>query len=64
MDLANIRSLGVINVDVYCACGDQASVDVSKLPGDLTVPDVRLRLLARNVESGRQRRGRTDWVWQ
>src|SRR5450631_4252685 len=29
MDLANVRSLGVTRVDVCCACGHQASVDVS-----------------------------------
>jgi hypothetical protein len=45
MDLDNMRSFVVTNVDVYCGCGDQASVEVSKLPGDLAVPDVRLRLL-------------------
>jgi hypothetical protein len=44
MDLANMRSLGVTKVDVYCSCGHQASVDVSDLPGDVAVPDVRLRL--------------------
>jgi hypothetical protein len=38
MDLANMRSLGVTKVDVYCACGHQASVDVSQLPGELAVP--------------------------
>jgi hypothetical protein len=45
MDLNNMRSLGVPRVDVYCACDHQASVDVSKLAGDLYVPDVRFRLL-------------------
>jgi Transglycosylase SLT domain len=43
MDLP-MRSLDLTNVDVYCACGHQASLDVSKLPGDLAVPDVQLRL--------------------
>jgi hypothetical protein len=44
MDLNNIRSLGVTRIDVYCGCGHQSTVDVSGLPGDLAVPDVRLRL--------------------
>jgi hypothetical protein len=35
MDLANMRSLGVTRVDVYCGCGHQASVDVSALPDRL-----------------------------
>jgi hypothetical protein len=35
MDLANMRSLGLTRVDVYCACGHQASIDVSNLPDDL-----------------------------
>jgi hypothetical protein len=44
MDLANMRSLGVTKIDVYSGCGHNATVDVSNLPGDLAVPDVRLRL--------------------
>jgi hypothetical protein len=40
MDLQN----GVVCVDAYCACGWQASVNVSPLPDELAVPDVRLRL--------------------
>jgi hypothetical protein len=44
MDLANMRSLGVTKVDVYCGCGHQSTIDVSELPGDPAVPDVRLRL--------------------
>jgi hypothetical protein len=44
MDLQNMRSLGVVRVDAFCACGWQASVDVSPLPDELAVPDVRLRL--------------------
>jgi hypothetical protein len=33
MDLANMRSLGVTKVDVYYACGHQATIDVFDLPG-------------------------------
>jgi hypothetical protein len=43
MDLANMRSLGVTRVDVYCGRGHQASVEVSGLPGDLAVVRLRLR---------------------
>jgi hypothetical protein len=35
MDLQNMRSLGVVHVDAFCACGWQASVDVSPLPDEL-----------------------------
>jgi hypothetical protein len=44
MDLDNMRSLGVTKVDVYCGRGHQSTIDASNLPGDLPVPDVRLRL--------------------
>jgi hypothetical protein len=44
MDLEKMRSLGVTKVDVYGECGHEAAVDVSNLPGDLAVPDVRPRL--------------------
>jgi hypothetical protein len=44
MDLTNMRSLGVTRVDVYCSCGHQASVNVSNLPGDLAVPEIKHRL--------------------
>jgi hypothetical protein len=39
-----MRSLGVTKIDVYCGCGHQSTIDVSELPGDPAVPDVRLRL--------------------
>jgi hypothetical protein len=62
MDLTNMRSLGVtrVDVDVYCGCGHQASVDVSKLPGDLPVPDVRLRLRCSKCGK-RPNETRPDW---
>jgi hypothetical protein len=44
MDLDNMRLLGVTAVDVYCKCGHQGSVDVSQLPGELAVPDIRFRM--------------------
>jgi hypothetical protein len=61
MDLANMRSLGVTKVDVYCACGHQASVDVASLPGDLAVPDVRLRLRCSKCGK-RPNETRPDWT--
>jgi hypothetical protein len=44
MDLANMRSLGVTEVDVTCKCGHKASVDVSALPDDVFVPAIKDRL--------------------
>jgi hypothetical protein len=32
-----MRSLGVTRVEAYCACGYQASIEVTALPGDLAV---------------------------
>jgi hypothetical protein len=61
MDPVNKRSLGVTKVDVHCACGHQASVDVSKLPGDLAVPDVRLRLRCSKCGK-RPSETRPDWT--
>jgi hypothetical protein len=60
MDLDNMRSLGVTKVDVYCGCGHQASVDVSNLPGDLAVPEIKHRL--RCAKCGkRPNETRPDW---
>jgi hypothetical protein len=39
-----MRSLGVTRVDGYCACGWQASVDVSALPAEMAVPSIKDRL--------------------
>jgi hypothetical protein len=39
-----MRSLGVTRIDVYCGSGDQSTIDVSELPGDRAMTDVRLRL--------------------
>jgi hypothetical protein len=60
MDLANMPSLGVTKVDVYYACGHQASVDVSNLRADLAVPDVRLKLRCSKCR-GRLTETRPDW---
>jgi hypothetical protein len=60
MDLANMRSLGVTKVDVCCACGHQASADVSELPADLAVPDVKLRLRCSKCGK-RPTETRPDW---
>jgi hypothetical protein len=53
-----MRSLGVTRIDAYCACGYQASIDVSALPGDLAVPSIKNRLRC-CVALGRWRPGRT-----
>ena len=44
MDLANMRSLGVRSIFATCECGRRVSVDVSSLPGAVTVPALRFRL--------------------
>jgi hypothetical protein len=60
MDLANMRSLGVTKVDVYCGCGHQASVDVSALPGDVAVPTIKDRLRCSKCGK-RPNETRPDW---
>jgi hypothetical protein len=60
MDLANMRSLGVTRVDVYCGCGHQAAIDVSDLPGDLAVPNIRFRLRCSKCGK-RPTETRPDW---
>jgi hypothetical protein len=60
MDLANMRSLGVTRVDVYCGCGHQASVDVSGLRGDLAVPEIKHRLRCSKCGK-RPSETRPDW---
>jgi hypothetical protein len=60
MDLDNMRSLGVTNVDVYCGCGHQASIDVSALPGDLAVPQIKHRLRCSKCGK-RPSETRPDW---
>jgi hypothetical protein len=52
--------VGVTRVMAYCKYGHQASIDVSDMPGDLAVPDVRLRL--RCIKCGeRPMETRPDW---
>ena len=54
MDLANMRSLGVRSIDAMCqakGCGHEARVNVDKLPDDMFVPDVGLRMVC---SSGRR----------
>jgi hypothetical protein len=53
MDLANLRILGIRAVDVACACGRRASVDVSGLPGSIEVPSLRGRLSGARPEDVR-----------
>jgi hypothetical protein len=60
MSLENMRTLGVRSVDVTCACGNRASIDVSTLPGEIEVPALRQRL--RCVACGRRPQDiRPDW---
>ena len=47
MLLGSMRARGVTHVFAACeahACGHEATVDVSTLPGELPVPDVALRM--------------------
>jgi hypothetical protein len=39
-----MRSLGLTRIAAYCRCGHQSLIDMSDLPGDLAMPDVRLQL--------------------
>ena len=60
MDLTNMRSLGVTKVMAYCTCRHEASIDVSELPADVFVPEIRLRL--RCIKCGeRPMETRPDW---
>lgn len=43
MTIANMRGLGVTTVDATCACGHEAIVDVTALPGEVVVPSLRFR---------------------
>jgi hypothetical protein len=61
MDLANMRSLGVTRIDVCCGCGHQSTIDVSRLPDDLAVPDIRLRLRCSKCGK-RPTETRPDWT--
>jgi hypothetical protein len=61
MDLANLRSLGLSKVMAYCACSHEASIDVSAMPDDVFVPEIRLRL--RCTQCGaRPMETRPDWT--
>ncbi len=48
MTLADMRGLGVNSVDVACACGREAIVDVSALAGAAEVPALRQRFRCAN----------------
>jgi hypothetical protein len=61
MDLANMRSLGVTRIDVYCRCGHQSTIDVSELPGELAVPDIKFRLRCSKCGK-RPTESRPDWT--
>jgi hypothetical protein len=61
MDLANMRSLGVTRIDAYCACGYQASIDVSMLSGDVAVPSIKNRLRCSKC-GARPTETRPDWT--
>lgn len=60
MTLANMRSLGVRDVYLDCACGRTVSVVVDHLPDDFGVPAIRS--LYRCRECGkRPQMSRPDW---
>jgi hypothetical protein len=56
-----MRSLGVTKIDAYCACGYQASIDVSALPGDVAVPAIQNRLRCSKC-GARPTETRPDWT--
>jgi hypothetical protein len=55
-----MRSLGVNKVMAYCKCGHEASIDVSDLPADVFVPEIRLRLRCTKCDE-RPMETRPDW---
>jgi hypothetical protein len=61
MDLANMQSLGLTKIDVYCQCGHQAVIDASHLPDDLAVPEIR-SLLRCTKCGARPTETRPDWT--
>jgi hypothetical protein len=60
MDLQNMRSLGVTRIMAYCKCGHEASIDVSGLPAEVFVPEIRNRLRCSLCDE-RPMETRPDW---
>lgn len=60
MTLANMRHNGATSIDAYCACGHEATIDVSDWPEDLEVPNVRFRLRCSKC-GARPRETRPHW---
>ena len=56
-----MRSIGVTKISAHCKCGHEASIDVSELPGDLVVPELRLRLRCSKCGE-RPMETRPDWT--
>ena len=55
-----MRSLAATRVMAYCRCGHEASIDVSAMPDDVAVPEIKNRL--RCTKCGeRPLETRPDW---
>jgi hypothetical protein len=60
MTLANMRTHGVLSIDITCVCGREAIIDVSDLSGSIEVPALRSRLRCTEC-GGRPINVRPDW---
>lgn len=61
MSLANIRSLGVRSVQLWCSCNHWAVVNVDQLGDTVKVPNVRLIFRCSECGSAQHHLGRTGW---
>jgi hypothetical protein len=61
MDLANMRSLGVRSIQLYCSCNHWAIVNVDQLADSLKVPNVR-RLFRCSSCGKRSTSSRPNWL--
>jgi hypothetical protein len=56
----NMCSLGATHVMAYCKCGHEAAIDVSDLPDDVFVPEIKNRLRCTRCGE-RPMETRPDW---
>ena len=63
MTLGNTRAHGIRSIDAFCqaiGCGHESTLNVDRLPDDLPVPDVGLRLRCSRC-GGRSINTRPNW---
>jgi hypothetical protein len=61
MTLGNMRTLGIVSIDVTCGCGREAVVDGSGWPDAIEIPALRWRLKCAEC-GGRPVDVRPDWT--